>query len=289
MKLGYLTHVAGADPRRAYRQAIELAVAAEDLGFDSFWLAQHHGGVFGGQLPSPLVLLATIAERTSTIRLGTAVVAASLEDPMRLAEDAAVVDVLSGGRLELGVGGGADEAASEAFGRDHARRHEDCAAVVDELCRLLDGTGLVPAAPGLRQRLWWATGSSAGVEAAAQRGMGVITGRPADAPGSPVAADLSRYWTRAAGDPRVAAFRSVGAGEAPIALVDRWRRDPAREWASELVAQSLPVDAEIGVHLATLRSIGAAAGAAPAASAVVDGLLRTVRAPRPVERRYAGR
>ena len=80
MQLGYLTHVAGTDARRAYRQAIELAVAAEDLGYDTFWLAQHHGGIFGGQLPSPLVLLAAIAERTSTIRLGTAVVAASLED-----------------------------------------------------------------------------------------------------------------------------------------------------------------------------------------------------------------
>ncbi len=279
MQLGYLTHVAGADPRRAYRQAIELAVAAEELGYDTFWLAQHHGGIFGGQLPSPLVLLAAIAERTSTIRLGTAVVAASLEDPRRLAEDAAVVDALSGGRLELGVGGGADEAASAAFGRDHTRRHADCAAVVDELCRLLDGAELVPAAPGLRSRLWWATGSVEGVDAAARRGMGVITGRAGAAP------DLARYWACAAGEPRVAAFRIVADGERPAALVERWCNDPVRAWATELVAQTQPTDAEIGVHLATLRGVAAAVGAAPLVSASVEGLLREMREPRPTLRR----
>lgn len=248
MRLGYLTHVAGGDPAGAYRRAVELAVAAEDLGFDSFWLAQHHGGIFGGLLPSPLVLLAAVAERTSTIRLGTAVIAASLEDPLRLAEDAAVVDALSGGRLELGVGAGADDAASAAFGRDHTSRHTDCAAAVDELRRHLAGPALVPAAPGLAQRLWWATGSAAGVDAAAVRGMGVITGRPTGAE-----ADLAGYWTRAVGEPRVAASRIVGVGESGTELLQRWRRDPVRDWATELVVQTLPADADLGTHLATLR------------------------------------
>ncbi len=253
MHLGYLTHVAGGEPLLAYRRTVELAVAAEDLGFGSFWLAQHHGGIFGGQLPSPLVLLAAVAERTSVIRLGTAVIAASLEDPLRLAEDAAVVDALSGGRLELGIGAGADDAASAAFGRDHASRHADCASAVDELCRHLDGSSLVPAAPGLRQRLWWATGSAAGVDAAAARGMGVITGRPDGA-----AADLAGYWTRAVGEPRVAASRIVGVGECGTELLERWRRDPVRDWATELVVQTLPTDADLGTHLATLRTLSKA-------------------------------
>ncbi|WP_374203697.1 LLM class flavin-dependent oxidoreductase [Pseudonocardia sp. ICBG601] len=106
MRLGYLTHVTGDDPSRAYRETIRLAERAEELGYDSFWLAQHHDGHLGGRLPSPLVLLAAVAERTRLIRLGTAVVALPLEDPRRLAEDAAVLDALSGGRLELGVGAG---------------------------------------------------------------------------------------------------------------------------------------------------------------------------------------
>jgi len=250
MQLGYLTHVAGDDPARAYRETVELAVAAEELGFGSFWVAQHHGGIFGGLLPSPLVLLAAVAGRTSTIRLGTAVIAASLEDPRRLAEDAVVLDALSGGRLELGVGAGADEAASVAFGRDHGRRHTECADAVDELCRLLRDPGLVPAAPGLRERMWWATGSPAGVDAAAARGMGVLTGRPTGA-----AADLAGYWTRAAGEPRVAAFRIVGRGEDAGQLLERWSQDPVREWATELVVQTLPTDAGPSTHLETMRAL----------------------------------
>lgn len=253
MQLGYLTHVAGEEPWPAYRRTVELAMAAEDLGFGSFWVAQHHGGIFGGQLPSPLVLLAAVAERTSTIRLGTAVITASLEDPLRLAEDAAVLDALSGGRLELGIEAGADAGASAVFGRDHARRHADCLAALDELCRHLDGPALVPAAPGLRQRLWCATGSTAGVDAAAARGMGVITGRPEGA-----AADLAGYWTRAVGEPRVAASRIVGVGESGADLLERWRTDPVRDWATELVVQTLPSDAGLATHLATLRSLPSA-------------------------------
>ena len=151
--------------------------------------------------------------------------------------------------------------------------------MVDELCRLLDGAALVPAARGLRSRLWWATGSAAGVDAATERQLGVITARPgADA-------DLARYWTRTAGEPRVAAFRIADQGEEPGALVGRWLRDPVRVWATQLVAQTLPMDAEIGAHLATLRGVAAAVGAAPPVSASVDKLLQEVREPRPALRR----
>lgn len=258
IQLGYLTHVGGrAGPARVYRDTVELAVAAEELGFRSFWVAQHHAGALQGLLPSPLVLLAAVAERTSTIRLGTAVVAAALEDPVRLAEDAAVLDALSGGRLELGIGAGADPAASAAFGRDHGQRHADCTAVVDALCGLLTGSALVPAAAGLRQRLWWATGSAAGVDAAAGRGMGILSARPADLPGSEVATDLGRYWARAAGEPRVAVCRLVRQDERPEALLARWRDDPARGWATELVVQTQPVDAGTAAHLETMRTISA--------------------------------
>jgi alkanesulfonate monooxygenase SsuD/methylene tetrahydromethanopterin reductase-like flavin-dependent oxidoreductase (luciferase family) len=263
LPLGYLTHVSGSGaPARVYRESIELAVAAEELGYSSFWIAQHHGGGLDGLLPSPLLLLAAIAERTSTIRLGTAVVAAALEDPLRLTEDAAVADTLSGGRIELGFGAGADAAASATFGRDHDRRHQDCAAAVDRVIAELDGSWLVPAAPGLRRRLWQATGSTAGVDAAAARGIGLLSGRPADLPG--VTADLARYWSRTVGEPRVAVCRIVAADEAPTAILGRWAQDPAREWATELVVQTQPAGTPFATHLRTLRALaGVGAGTGP--------------------------
>ena len=93
MRFGFITHVGG-DPARGesitdaaasarlLQDAIELAVLAEERGFDSFWVAEHHFGAQNGHCPSPLVLLAAIAQRTSRIRLGTAVLIGSIEDPI---------------------------------------------------------------------------------------------------------------------------------------------------------------------------------------------------------------
>ena len=256
VQVGYFTHVAGTtSPRVAYRDAIALAVAAEELGFRSFWVAQHHAGAFDGVLPSPLVLLAAAAEHTSTIRLGTAVVAASLEDPLRLAEDAAVVDALSGGRLELGIGAGSDAVASRLFERDHDLRHMDCCAAVDRLCSWLDGPELVPAAPGLRRRLWWATGSRRGADDAAERGMGLLSGRPGGGPGADVVADLARYRARVTGDPRVALSRIVRLGEPTADILARWRGDPPLAWGDELVIQTQPTDCGVAEQREIMRRV----------------------------------
>ena len=88
-----------------YGELLEQAEAADSLGFDSFWVAEHHFHEYGG-VPRPPVLLAAAAMRTRRIRLGSAVVVLPFDNPLRTAEDYAMVDVLSGGRLDLGVGSG---------------------------------------------------------------------------------------------------------------------------------------------------------------------------------------
>jgi alkanesulfonate monooxygenase SsuD/methylene tetrahydromethanopterin reductase-like flavin-dependent oxidoreductase (luciferase family) len=88
-----------------YRDAVERCVAAERFGFDSVWVSEHHF-VDDSYMPSLLVLAAAIAQATERVDVGTAVLLAPLYDPIRLAEDAATVDLLSDGRFILGLGAG---------------------------------------------------------------------------------------------------------------------------------------------------------------------------------------
>jgi len=89
-----------------FRFLVDCAVASEGLGFDSVWGNEHHFRAYGGFLPSMPVFLSAIAQRTSTLRLGTSVVVLPLHHPIELAEQLAMVDLMSNGRLEVGVGRG---------------------------------------------------------------------------------------------------------------------------------------------------------------------------------------
>src|SRR3954452_8880354 len=117
-KLGFFSYLQGdKPPAEIFADAMNIFIAADELGFDVGWVAQHHFGHHGG-LPSPFVFLAALAERTRSIGIGTAIVSLSLENPIRVAEDAAVLEALYPGRLQLGIGTGfASDAVLTTFDR----------------------------------------------------------------------------------------------------------------------------------------------------------------------------
>jgi len=185
LRLGFLSHLtSGVEPHQLYQDTLDLVVAAEELGFDAFWVAQHHLVPETGRLPSPFPFLAVAAERTRRIRLGTAVVALSFEHPLRVAEDAAVVDYLSGGRLELGLGSASEPDAFVAFGMDQAAARADASNKMLQIQLALNGgvlsergTTLQPPANGLADRLWRGASSVEGARFAGERGLGLLVPR----------------------------------------------------------------------------------------------------------------
>ncbi len=126
-------------------RTLELVVEAERLGAGAAWFTEHHRFA-DGYLPQPLVLAAAAAARTSRLRLGTAVLLAPLRHPRHIAEEAALVDLVAGGRLELGMGAGYAPGEFEAFGVDPGGRFGATESAVVEIARLL-ATGEVSPAP----------------------------------------------------------------------------------------------------------------------------------------------
>ena len=109
------------DHKDLYSEMLEEIVAAEDRGFESAWLTEHHL-LEDGYCPSLLVTAAAIAARTKKVRIGTGIYLMPLHDPIRTAEDAAVVDLISNGRLILGLGLGYRQEEFDVFGKSLKER-----------------------------------------------------------------------------------------------------------------------------------------------------------------------
>ncbi|CAI1660996.1 LLM class flavin-dependent oxidoreductase [Serratia proteamaculans] len=176
----------------ALLQSIDLAVAAEELGADGAYFRVHH---FARQLGSPFPLLAAIGAKTQRIEIGTGVIDMRYENPLYMVEDAGAADLISGGRLQLGISRGSPEQVIDGwryFGytpaegeteADMARRHTEV------LLDALRGEGFAEPSPqpmfpnppgllrvepfsaGLRDRIWWGASSDATAVWAAKLGM----------------------------------------------------------------------------------------------------------------------
>ncbi len=128
----YMPDVEGTLPD-FYQQMYEQIIEVEKLGFDQAWVTEHHFGGYGGTLPHPPTFLAAVAGKTAKIRLGVAVAVLPLHNPLQLAEAYAMADVISGGRLDFGIGKGSEPVEYRKFGmnRDEAtQRFTECTEII---------------------------------------------------------------------------------------------------------------------------------------------------------------
>jgi alkanesulfonate monooxygenase SsuD/methylene tetrahydromethanopterin reductase-like flavin-dependent oxidoreductase (luciferase family) len=131
------------DWNQLYGFTLELCEEAERLGADSVWLSEHHG-FEDGYLTQPLTFASAIAARTRRIRIGTAVVIAPFRDPVQLAEEATIIDIVSNGRLDLGLGAGYRLPEFELFAEDMSARYRATDDVVRRLRALWGEARLTP-------------------------------------------------------------------------------------------------------------------------------------------------
>jgi alkanesulfonate monooxygenase SsuD/methylene tetrahydromethanopterin reductase-like flavin-dependent oxidoreductase (luciferase family) len=222
----------------ALSQTVELAVAAEEAGIDGAFVRVHH---FARQLSAPYPLLSAIGVRTSRIEIGTGVIDMRYENPLYMAEEAAVADLLAGGRLHLGISRGSPEPAwrgAEAFGYVNAEGQDDGEASRDKTALFraaIAGAGVVradaggrpaegalpiqPRSQGLERRIWWGAGSRPTAVWAGEQGMNLMsstllledTGEPFDRLQAGQIAAFRTAWATAGWDwePRVSVSRSV--------------------------------------------------------------------------------
>lgn len=182
----------GQSPAAFYRELEEQVVLGDQLGYHGVWVTEHHFRM-RGEVPDPLTLFARLSGVTSRIRLGTSIVCAPFYHPIRLAEQALLVDTLSRGRLDLGVGTGiANEEFAAVWGFERADAPERAREIVEILRQAIDD-GVVdfegqfysfrdveispPAGRPARDLLWTAAGRNA-VSLASEHGLRLMIPRP---------------------------------------------------------------------------------------------------------------
>src|ERR1700729_2440611 len=243
LSFGHWTPSPQSQPRTAsdaLLQSIELAVAAEELGADGAFFRVHH---YARQLGSPFPLLAAVGARTKRIEIGTGVIDMRYENPLYMAEDAGAADIISGGRLQLGISRGSPEQVIDGYkyfgyqpqegqtDADMARGHAQV------FLEVLGGEGFAqpnprpmfpnppgllrvePHSEGLRERIWWGAGTRKTAEWTAEQGMNLMsstllsedTGVPFHQLQAEQIERFRKAWADAGHDrePRVSVSRSI--------------------------------------------------------------------------------
>jgi alkanesulfonate monooxygenase SsuD/methylene tetrahydromethanopterin reductase-like flavin-dependent oxidoreductase (luciferase family) len=239
-KLGFLTIglFDPADPAAGHESTLRIIELGERLGFNSAWLRHRHLQ-FG--ISSPVAMMAAASQRTSRIELGTAVTPMGWENPLRLAEDLATVDLLSGGRINPGLSVGEpmhydtvkdalypDSSASEDF--TYARVERFARFIAGEPIRAFSGRqGVVeefsdrvePHSPGLRQRLWYGAGSRRSAVWAAANGFNLLSSSVIfpDEDQDPVFARVQQSQIRAYREAAAASSEAPGSARVSQGLV----------------------------------------------------------------------
>jgi alkanesulfonate monooxygenase SsuD/methylene tetrahydromethanopterin reductase-like flavin-dependent oxidoreductase (luciferase family) len=203
------------DPSRLYGFTLEMCEEAERLGAGSVWFSEHHG-FEDGYLPQPLTFTAAVAARTSRVRIGTGILIAPLRNTVQLAEEAAVVDVISGGRVDLGLGAGYRAPEFALFGADLAARYRTLDAQVGELRRLWDDGVVTPSPVQERLPIWLGYQGPKGARRAGRMGEALLTAHAASWP-------AYRDGLAEGGHP-AAAGRMAGGVQAYVT------DDPERDW-----------------------------------------------------------
>ncbi|HET8835927.1 MAG TPA: LLM class flavin-dependent oxidoreductase [Gemmatimonadales bacterium] len=209
-KLGFLTIglFDGQDPGPGHQETLEMIELGERLGFDSAWLRHRH---LQYGISSPVAIMAAASQRTSRIDLGTAVTPLGWENPLRLAEDLATVDILSGGRINPGFSVGPPrhwDAVREALYPETSEREDFSYERVSRLLRFVAGepaaalpaqegfeafsSRVEPHSPGLRSRMWYGAGSLASAKWAGENGVNLLISSVAKAEESEDFAEVQR-------------------------------------------------------------------------------------------------
>jgi alkanesulfonate monooxygenase SsuD/methylene tetrahydromethanopterin reductase-like flavin-dependent oxidoreductase (luciferase family) len=276
---------------QVYRDTLDLFVRAEELGFDSAWVRSYHfrrraaGFSFPGGLPSPFPFLAALAARTNTIRLGTGVVPLPLENPVRVAEDAALLDALSSGRFELGVSNGGSPVIADALGvsvdADRAAKKADYLRRLGTVVAALDGGDLNgtdqrinPPACGLSGRIWESALTELTGRESALRGNGVLIGTTQTVPAEVTAAAYHSALPSGT-QPRVGLVVHVHLGRDRESALAELADDveTVYEWGAEWLPHAETVEqkaAAINVHYGTADDIAESIAAFPAFSAATE-------------------
>jgi alkanesulfonate monooxygenase SsuD/methylene tetrahydromethanopterin reductase-like flavin-dependent oxidoreductase (luciferase family) len=212
----------GVDWARHYAHALDLCAEADAWGADSVWLSEHHGFA-DGYLPQPLTFAAAIAARTSRMRIGTAILLAPLRHPAHIAEEAAVVDLLSSGRLDLGLGAGYRRAEFDLFGADHDRPLGQLFSVAAQVRDLLESGAVTPAPAQRPLPLWLGCNGPKGARRAGAAGTHLLSADPA----------LAEHFAAGRSDAGLDPAAGVMSGPVNIFLTE----DPERD--SAVVARSV--------------------------------------------------